>query len=93
MLTRVEPCGKMSGDSGSASQELETGDLSTRPSSVGGDTGDSSCSSSAAQVTSILSVLRPSHLARKRKLPPSGAKRCKGSTNADPKCVTPLERV
>ena len=54
VLTRAEPCGKMSGDSGSASQELETGDLSTGPSSVGGDTGDSSCSSSEAQVTSIL---------------------------------------
>ena len=60
----------MDGDSGSASQEPETSGLSTRPSSVGGNTGDSS-SSSEGQVTSILSVLRaptPSHLARKRKI-------------------------
>ena len=88
----------MDGDSGSASQEPETSGLSTRPSSVGGNTGDSS-SSSEGQVTSILSVLRaptPSHLARKRKIscnPPTGSKRCKGSTNADLKCVTPLDRV
>ena len=30
----------MDGDSGSASQEPETSGLSTRPSSVGGDTGE-----------------------------------------------------
>ena len=88
----------MDSDSGSASQDPETSGLLTRPSSVGGDTGDSS-SSPEGQVTSILSVLRapiPSHLAQKCKIscnPPTGAKRCKGSTNADPMCVTPLYRV
>ena len=53
------------------------------------------------QCSSLLSVLRhpiPSQLARKRKiqrnrLPPTGTKRCKGTTVNDPKNVKPLDRV
>lgn len=80
-------------------------DMSVQESSdAGGNTEGSSLeiSDSDTQVCSILHVLRPptpSILARKRKvqcnhsLPPTGAKRCKGSTPGDPKNVKALGHV
>ena len=59
-------------------------------------------SESDSQVSSLLRVLRSptlSQLARKRKIqrnpsaPPTGIKRCKGTTSSDPKSVKPLDCV
>ena len=68
---------------------------------INDDSSTSGMSSDASSVYSLLSRLRsptPSELSRKRKIrqnppPPSGIKRGKGHTAADPKSISPADRV
>ena len=62
---------------------------------------DSEAGCSPLSLLSVLCQPAPSQLARKRKmqqntvpaLPPTGTKRCKGTTANDPKHVKPVDRV
>ena len=79
--------------------ELETSAIGSAYDASVDSTEDKARSGSSS--ASLLSVLRqppPSQLARKRKIlwnsvPPTGTKRCKGSTVNDPKNVKPIDRV
>ena len=90
----------------SSSSDIGTSEVSEIELETCGSVYDASVDTSddteaGSSVVSLLSVLRqptPSQLARKRKIqqnpvPPTGTKRCKGSTVNDPKNVKPTDRV
>ena len=81
-----------------SSDSVSSGRISDSESTVAGtsDVGSSSCATSNSTVNSLTTVLKvptPSHLARKRKLAPTGKRRGKGSVASAPKSVSPHDRV